>query len=703
MKILNKLTKKTKILGLFLALLSTGFIATSAIASQPVLMEGGVTALNVTQGTSYSDSTNLQVDEVAQIQLWHHNRQAPNTLNATNTVVKFQIPSAEGKSQTIRGISSSDNGNTINDTTDINLSLDKASLRYEPGSAKFKYNKGAIDGRAECITGYDYPPEDCFTVVSLPDSVVTTGVNLDAYRGGPLKGCNAYHEYVTIRIRSVASSLKVNKYVRHLGETSADWSTHKTAKPGDTLEYMIGFENKGNVQLENVSVGDNLPKYHDYIEGSTKIYNAKYPGGQTVNSDNIVTGGIYVGDYNPGSNGFVIIRTILDPITAYEKCGNYELTNTGLVGADNNNTVYNTTKVTVTVECQEEEKIVVCENLVVDRNVVKPGETVTFTATGSAVNTAITEYEFEINGVKGGQSASNAFELTTSNTGIYTVQAYVHSADGQRVTGQNCIKTVEVETEEEKKVVCEELTASALTLNVGEQVDFTAIASASGGAEILGYAFLIDNQLMQIDEANTFSAIAGLPGTYEVMVYVISDIGEHTSENCIKTVTVVEEEEPVYTCEYFKLSRNKIKEDQTVEFTVKVTAKNGAEFKFATFTFGDEAENADKFVTNSIKDGVVTTTHKYKKAGTYKPNVAVTFDVNGEMFTVNDPDCAAELSVEKTPMCEVKGKEHLPVGHKDCKETEVLPDTGAGNVAGMFAAITAAGAVTHRKFTLRRK
>jgi len=710
-KLRTLLTRQPKILLLLIAVIVGGiFATTNAIASEPVLMEGGVTSLNASTGTDYANTTNLKVDEVAQVQLWHHNREAPDTAVATNTVVKFNIPNADGVNQTVSGTSSSDNGNTINDTTTIKLSQDNASLQYEPGSAKFKYNKGAVDGRAECITGYDFPPADCFTVVSLPDSVITSGVNLDSYRGGPLEGCNAFHESVTVRVRSVAESIKVDKFVRHLGETSDDWTTSTDAKPGDTLEYMIRFENKGNTQLQNVSVGDNLPKYHDYIEGSTKLRSTRFPNGTSITSNNIVTGGIFVGDYDPASVGYVLIQTKLDPITAYEKCGDYELTNTALVGADNADTVYNTTQVTVTVECDEAPTpIIVCEGLTADKLTFKLGQKVTFTATGSAQNTTVDKYEFVIDGTTVTTTSNNTYMFTPTTAGTYKVQVYVIGADGQRITGTDCMLNVEV-TEEEKVVVCNSLTAPLLILNIGESTKFTANATATN-ATITGYIFTVNGIAVQDSESNMYTFTGATHGQYDVAVTVKSSIGNVTGDSCVKTVTVVEEQTPVHACTVFVFNRNTVVINQTFVTKVTIIAKNGAEFKFATFTFGDGSE---EYVTNNIKDDMVAANYRYKKAGTYKVNVAVTFNVNGEMITENSADCMGEMKVTETPRCDVAGKEHLPAGHKDCGNVQgavtavsnnvtTIPKTGAGSIAGIMAAITAAGSVAHRRITLRRK
>lgn len=358
--IINKVKSLPKsIVALFIAAvmvapLSAGFV--TANADGQAILEGNTESLNVTAGeTEYDDSTDLKIDEVAQIQLWQHNRNAPGGTPAINNVVKFSVPTEAGKTQVITGTSSSDNSNTITDTTNINLSVDRAKLQYIPGTAKFRYNKGAAEGDQSCITEMEFPAERCYATVPISDDVVSGGVNLDEVRGTPMHGCNAYHETVTIQVRSVADVVSVNKYVRHVGEDSSAWATSTTAKPGDDLEYLIRFKNEGNTELKNVMVGDNLPKYNSYVEGTTMLSNGNHPNGIAIENDNISKGGINTGNYLPGAAAYVWFTAKLDEKPAYEKCGTYEVVNVGVVRPEGMNEYYNTASVKINVECEEVE------------------------------------------------------------------------------------------------------------------------------------------------------------------------------------------------------------------------------------------------------------------------------------------------------------------------------------------------------------
>lgn len=353
-KIFNKIKNTPKKVLAPLAVLAVALPIVGIVSAAPVLMEGHTKSLNTTTGeTTYKDTTNAMVDDVVTVQLWYHNREAPGGQVAENTRVKFDVPEQPGKNQAITGTTSADNSNTVTDNTNVLLSLDRAKLDYIEGSAQWRYNKGAMDGDKSCQTGMDYPPERCYANQKISDGVVTNpqGVNL-----GNARGCNAYHATVTIQVRVVADVVSVNKYVRHTGEGADAWSTATDAEPGDKLDYLIRFKNEGNTKLEDVAVGDNLPKYNSYVNGTTNLRNGANPNGLHISSDNITKGGIDVGNYMPGAVGYVWFTAKLDDKHAYEKCGVYDIRNVGVVRPKGMNEFYNTAKVKINVECDEKPK-----------------------------------------------------------------------------------------------------------------------------------------------------------------------------------------------------------------------------------------------------------------------------------------------------------------------------------------------------------
>lgn len=716
-------------------------------AATQVLMEGNVTALNVTAGeTTYKDSTNAKVDDVVQVQLWHHNREMPNTNKANNTVVKFNVPTAKGKSQIITGTSSSDNGNTISDTTLVNLSLDNAYLKYVPGSAKFKYNKGAADGKAECITGLNFPPASCFAIVSIPDSVVTTGVNLDKYRGGPLNGCNAYHETVIIQVRSMADAVSVNKYVRHVGQTSADWKTSTTAKPGDDLEYMIKFKNEGNTTLNNVAVADNMPKYNSYVAGSTKLMNGTYPNGTTVNSDNITTGGINVGNYLPGGVGYVLMRVKLDPKTAYDHCGTYDVRNVGIVRPQGMNEVYNTAQVIINVDgcTTTTPPTYSCDMLKAE----KLGDRkVKFTTTASAANGAsIVKYVYTYGdgSVAEVNAPTNTAEHTYAADGTYNAKVQVVvSVNGttKTVDGANCVAKVDFKTPTpdfkiEKGVRMAGSNSSYvqdLTLKYGDKVQYQVLVTNTGETDLknvvvkdtlpAGVAYEAGSLKVNgaSSNADLFGAGVTIPSIAKgakAEVTFIAQVNKLDGVNCdLKTYRNLasadpegtgtgldpkeddvnvkancENPTPKYSCDMLEVTKNG---GRTISVNVSASASGGAVIKRFTYVFGDGGEiTTDK---NTVE-------HTYSKDGKYIVRAKVLVGVGNETITVESDNCAKVVEFTSTPMCTVKGKENLPADSKDCKEVPpstpptTLPDTGAGSVVAIFAVV--AGVASYGYYVL---
>lgn len=147
----------------------------------------------------------------------------------------------------------------------------------------------------------------------------------------------------------------------------------------------------------------------------------------------------------------------------------------------------------------------------------------------------------------------------------------------------------------------------------------------------------------------------------------------------VEVVEMPKVEEPVYSCD---LLTAVFVSDKKYRFTANASAKNGAVIKEYAFDFGDN--------TTVVKTDKNVVEHTYAKTGTYKIKVTVTVEVNGETKTTTSENCEAKVSFDTKA---------------DVTPTTptTLPNTGAGSVAGILAAVTAAGALAHRKLTLRRQ
>ena len=374
---------------------------TATAGESPVRMEADTKIANVTQGDEeYHDSVEAKVDDVVKVQLWYHNMEDWDSgKTADNLRAQIDIPKSQGEQQTINSSLSADNeldwSEASNFETEANLSMEHAFLEYIEGSAKWRHNQGAAEGRDECITKHEPVPEDdpndCYTTESISDDIVSEGgVHIeDEYQPS-----FEYQSTITVEARVKSDAVAINKYVRNLEHDNtddwetADWEVKNEAEPGDELQYMIRFENRGNTDLHNVVVGDNLPDYMSFVDDSTTIVNGHHPDGVDAETDNVYQGGIDVGHYAPGAAGYVIFNTEIDESNVFAECGTYTLKNVGIVRPEGMNEFYNTAHTDVDIDCPEPEveKMVECVDLSASEVSGQPGLEVDFEAEFEAEN-----------------------------------------------------------------------------------------------------------------------------------------------------------------------------------------------------------------------------------------------------------------------------------------------------------------------------
>jgi uncharacterized repeat protein (TIGR01451 family) len=130
-----------------------------------------------------------------------------------------------------------------------------------------------------------------------------------------------------------------------------------------------------------------------------------------------------------------------------------------------------------------------------------------------------------------------------------------------------------------------------------------------------------------------------------------------------------------YTCDLFDITKG---DNRTVTVSnFKQTSTNGATFKVVTINWGDGS-------TETQTDTPVGKTHQYAKDGTYNVVATAHFTVNGTDATNTNSSCAKSVNFT-TP-----------------GQPTTLVNTGAGDVAELFAAVAVLGAFAHRLFLGRR-
>ena len=149
----------------------------------------------------------------------------------------------------------------------------------------------------------------------------------------------------------------------------------------------------------------------------------------------------------------------------------------------------------------------------------------------------------------------------------------------------------------------------------------------------------------------------------------------------VTTVTKECAEVPAYSCDLLDVTKGANREVTISDF--KFTAVRGATFKQVVINWGD---NTTPLTTNNAKGQK----HTYAADGTYTISAVAHFTVNGQDVTAAGAACSKQVSYSTTapPTAPVTpGK---------------LVETGPGDVLGIFAAVTAAGALAHR-FVLSRR
>lgn len=505
------------------------------------------------------------------------------------------------------------------------------------------------------------------------------------------------------------------------------WVKDATYKNGDEIRYLLTVSNTGKVADTNVSIIDYLPAYQTYVAGSTKI------NGVAAGSDNLTKNGLNLGTIAAGQTVQVSFRTKLSvPAT---KCGVTNMTNKARVDSDKAGPKEDTANTNTSVTCIS----VACTALSGTDSIIL-GETAKYAATASATGTTISKYTFNVNGKAVQSGTSSSFNYTPTAVGTYSVNVVVTFANGQTAGGSgSCAKVLSVKPKPVVKTVkCLQLNGPS-TVNAGQTVSYTT--SVSDYTLVAAYGFTV-NGASAPSVGNKLTYTFANAGTYTVKAKItpIAGVVDGGSEACVKTVTVVKTEEPVYKCDSVEVSDSEIELGEKVSVTINFTASNGATFDSGSVDFGDGSA-----VVNTATSGAFSLEHTYKEAKEYTIKAKVTFMVNGKKVTSTD-DCSAKVKVVKTPKvckynenlpenspecfehCTVPGKEHLANNNKECvvvkckipgKEqfdaddeencvevkgtstTKEITDTGAGSMIGLFTSVTLAGAFLHNLYARR--
>ncbi len=280
------------------------------------------TGINAGVENVWDDQITVENGKTYLVRLYvHNNSPLGEGAIAEDVNVGFALPELNtyAKQHQINGFINAPTADITEYWDYVNFVSDTAfKLTYVPGSAKIENNSyaslpngGAKQLSDDIIYGENY----------------SGGVKIgyEEATDGKIPGCFQYASYITIEVKAEYPDYIINKQARVVG--TKEWSHEINAKVGDKVEFEIEYQNNDDEKRtqNNVFIRDILPANLRYIAGSTVLYNADHEAGMTVDSDELTTTGINIGNYTAGSNAF--IRFTVEVIDESLECGSNALVN----------------------------------------------------------------------------------------------------------------------------------------------------------------------------------------------------------------------------------------------------------------------------------------------------------------------------------------------------------------------------------------
>ncbi len=199
----------------------------------------------------------------------------------------------------------------------------------------------------------------------------------------------------------------------------------------------------------------------------------------------------------------------------------------------------------------------------------------------------------------------------------------------------------------------------------------------AGGANVGNYAPGVGGFIRfrtVINKNPTICTVNNVAFARATQIPEISSKASVTVNDCHPTL-------PTFSCDLLSATVDK-HNNHKYNFQVNASAAGGATIKMYSYDFGD---GSDKFVTDKT-----AVSHTYKKAGDFVAKVTVTVDVKGSTQQTTSESCQVTIHIPNKPP-------KPPV-----TPPEQLVNTGPGDVIGIFAATTIAGAMFHKLFLAKR-
>ncbi|PID31673.1 hypothetical protein CR970_04510 [Candidatus Saccharibacteria bacterium] len=315
-------------------------------------------------------------------------------------------------------------------------------------------------------------------------------------------------------------------------------------------------------------------------------------------------------------------------------------------------------------------------------------------------------------------SGTKAYDYTQDKAGTYTVSAKtMFMVDGKEVATNDaaCAGTFTVAA----VPVAPVQKCDSLHVTKTDRTSFKMKPVVSpADADVKKVVYVVKDaegnvvDTIERSDAKAVTYTQAKAGTYDVVatVTVLVDGKEVTAEGDCATSFTVEDEPskpapvtPHYKCTALSAAPV-VGTLGAYNFSLSFVADGGARLDKAVVNYGDgksETVPADKL--DSFR-------HVYAQNGSYDAVATLTFVFDGDSDRTESVDCRTSVSVGD--YCTIEGKEHLSKDDAGCavapkpeepvKEAPVpqepirLVDTGAADLAGVFAAVVTAGAVSYR-------
>lgn len=379
-----------------------------------------------------------------------------------------------------------------------------------------------------------------------------------------------------------------------------------------------------------------------------------------------------------------------------------------------------------------------CENLTIAATSDKLKYTLTVSAaTTPAGSVPIQGYNFVVKDADGktvdskastATAATDSYVTTVPGPGTYSVEASVRTAHGTKVSTA-CTGKIVVETPPPTPTPtaeCKQLNAVASATD-RLRYTLTATATTAEGATIKGYTYTVKNAAGAVVDTKTVTTTAAtttqeivLPdyGTYTAAVSVDTSLGAKTAETCITTITAKAPDQPKTPNVSIVKTVDSVKSKEVAvgqTFTYQLTVKNTGDVVLKHVIVADKAPtgvtllNADKGTIQNntwthqlpelqIGDSVIVLITA--KVPDYRSGQLVnTACVNAPEVNPSQPnnDDACDNATVTVPAPVQPAPTPPPAPTLVVpQKTEVLPNTGAGSVIGVFVAVTGASMVAYQ-------